>query len=96
MMKKLNVAGFSLVEVIIAFIIIAVGSGAMVQLHRGYLRQEASNTLREQAMHLAENKLDDLRTFDVIRTTSGKIAYQDINTNAGGTISAGVKTLAEG
>lgn len=96
MMKKLNVAGFSLIEVIIAFIIIAVGSGAMVQLHRGYLRQEASNTLREQAMHLAENKLDDLRTFDVIRTTSGKIAYQDINTNAGGTISAGVKTLAGG
>ena len=93
---KRTAAGFILIEVIIAFIVIAVGTSALVQLHRGYLRQEANSGMREQAMHLAENKLDDLRTFKVVRTTAGKFAYQDIAANLGGTISAGVKTLGGG
>ena len=80
---KRTAAGFILIEVIIAFIVIAVGTSALVQLHRGYLRQEANSGMRELAMHLAENKLDDLRAFEVVRTTAGKIAYQDIGNNLG-------------
>lgn len=70
-MNRQRTSGFSLIEVLIAFMVIALGSASLVQLHRGYLRQGSNSTQREEAMHLAENKLDDLRTFEVLRTTSG-------------------------
>ena len=95
-MNRKHISGFSLIEVIIAFLVIAMGSASLVQLHRGYLRQESNSTQREEAMHLAESKLDDLRNFEVLRTTSGKIAYQDIGNNTGGTIVAGSRTLTTG
>ena len=95
-MNRQHTSGFSLIEVLIAFMVIALGSASLVQLHRGYLRQESNSTQREEAMHLAENKLDDLRTFEVLRTTAGQIAYQDIGINLGGVISAGSHTLSTG
>lgn len=95
-MNRQRTSGFSLIEVLIAFMVIALGSASLVQLHRGYLRQGSNSTQREEAMHLAENKLDDLRTFEVLRTTSGQIAYEDIGINAGGIISAGTHTLSTG
>jgi Tfp pilus assembly protein PilV len=95
-MNRKQLSGFSLIEVIIAFLVIAMGSASLVQLHRGYLRQESNSTQREEAMHLAESKLDDLRHFEVLRSATGKIAYQDIGLNAGGTIAAGTRTLTTG
>lgn len=95
-MNRKHISGFSLIEVIIAFLVIAMGSASLVQLHRGYLRQENNSTQREEAMHLAESKLDDLRNFEVLRSATGKIAYQDIGNNAGGTIAAGTRTLNTG
>ncbi|GAB3232714.1 hypothetical protein [Pseudaeromonas pectinilytica] len=38
-------------------------------------------------MHLAENKLDELRSFTTLATTTGQFAYQDIQTNVGPTVS---------
>ena len=95
-MNRKHLSGFSLIEVIIAFLVIAMGSASLVQLHRGYLRQENNSTQREEAMHLAESKLDDLRNFDVLRSATDKIAYQDIGNNTGGTIVAGNRTLTTG
>ena len=95
-MNTKHITGFSLIEVIIAFLVIAMGSASLVQLHRGYLRQESNSTQREEAMHLAESKLDDLRNFEVLRSATGKIAYRDIGNNAGGTIAAGTRTLNTG
>lgn len=97
-MNTKHITGFSLIEVIIAFLVIAMGSASLVQLHRGYLRQESNSTQREEAMHLAESKLDDLRHFEVLRSATGKIAYQDIGNNTGGTstILAGTRTLTTG
>ena len=50
-------------------------------------------------MHLAENKLDELRSFTTIKTTVGEFAYQDIQTDQGnaidgdGTLTAGSHTI---
>lgn len=85
--------GFGLIEVLVAFVVIATGAAALVKLQGAYLRSTAESGTREAAMHLAETKLDDLRSFEVVATTSGKVAYQDIGNNTGGQLAAGSHTV---
>ncbi len=85
--------GFGLIEVLVAFVVIAAGAAALVKLQGAFLTTTAESGAREAAMHLAETKLDDLRTFEVVSTTTGKVAYQDIANNLGGNILAGTQTI---
>lgn len=80
--------GFSLLEVLIAFAIIMISIVSLVSLHRFYIKSEVDASILNGAMQLAQNKLDDLRTFDSIETSGGVIAYNDIGENTGGTIAA--------
>lgn len=82
--------GFSLIEVMLAFIIVAVSAAGLVKLQNSYMKQEGSSSARESAMHLAENKLDDLRSFTTLATTTGQFAYQDIQTNVGQSLTNGL------
>lgn len=99
MMNIKTTRGFSLIEVLLAFIIVAVSAAGLVKLQNSYLKQEGSNSARESAMHLAENKLDELRSFTSVKTTAGEFAYQDIQTDQGnaiggdGTLTAGSHTI---
>lgn len=99
MMNIKTTRGFSLIEVLLAFIIVSVSAAGLVKLQNSYLKQEGSNSARESAMHLAENKLDELRSFTTIKTTAGEFAYQDIQTDQGnaiggdGTLTAGSHTI---
>lgn len=87
-MNRINIhRGFSLIEVMLAFIIVAVSAAGLVKLQNSYMKQEGSSSARESAMHLAENKLDELRSFTTLATTTGQFAYQDIQTNVGPTVS---------
>lgn len=79
-------SGFSLLEVLIAFAIIMVSIVSLVSLHRFYIRSEADSAMLNGAMQLAESKLDDLRMFDSVATSSGVTAYNDIANDTGGTI----------
>lgn len=56
-------AGFGLIEVMLAFIIVAVTSGALLQLNKVYLEYSRDGAYREVAIRLAESRLDELRTF---------------------------------
>jgi type II secretory pathway pseudopilin PulG len=90
-MNRIHISrGFSLIEVMLAFIIVAVSAAGLVKLQNSYMKQEGSSSVRESAMHLAENKLDDLRSFTTLATTTGQFAYQDIETNVGQSISNGL------
>lgn len=90
-MNRINIhRGFSLIEVMLAFIIVAVSAAGLVKLQNSYMKQEGSSSARESAMHLAENKLDDLRSFTTLATTTGQFAYQDIQTNVGQSIANGL------
>ena len=70
--------GAGLLEAMIALFVIAAGIVVLMKFqaeilhHRGYLSQQS------EAVQLAENKLDDLRNYSVIATTSGSKAYDDI------------------
>ena len=85
--------GFGLLEVLIAFVIITVSVVALLSLQNSYLKNENNLTIRNGAMHLAESKLDDLRTFDSLASATGVVAYNDINNNTGGTITAGTVSV---
>jgi len=90
-MNRINIhRGFSLIEVMLAFIIVAVSAAGLVKLQSSYMKQEGSSSARESAMHLAENKLDDLRSFTTLATTAGQFAYQDIQTNVGQSLTNGL------
>ncbi len=94
-MKLVGQRGFGLIEVLVAFVVIAAGAAALVKLQSAFLTTTAESGAREAAMHLAETKLDDLRSFEVVATTSGKVAYQDIGNNSGGQIASGAHTIGQ-
>lgn len=84
-MNLIKQQGIGLIEVLVAFVIVATSAVALVGLQNHFMQTEDESTSREIAMHLAETTLDELRTFDSINTAPGSDAYQDIATNSAGT-----------
>ncbi|MFC3203834.1 prepilin-type N-terminal cleavage/methylation domain-containing protein [Alteromonas oceani] len=85
----MHTRGFSLIEVMIASLIIMLGVTGFVTLQSAYMRSDADTNLRQVALQLAQEKFDDLRQFEVVETTAGVSAYNDIANNAGGAIASG-------
>lgn len=53
--------GFGLIEVMIAFVLVAVTAGSLLQLSKHYLEYSRDGRSREVALRLLESKLDQLR-----------------------------------
>lgn len=81
--------GIALLEVLIAFVIVTVSVVALYQLQNKYLRNEITTSTRLTALHIAESKLDDLRTFSGLTISGSLPTYDSIGDNTGGTIAAG-------
>lgn len=71
--------GIGLIEVLIAAVIFALGSLALVQLQGKFFKSSSAANARSVAMSIAQEKLEDLRG---IAPTSG--GFDTIVTNAGG------------
>jgi prepilin-type N-terminal cleavage/methylation domain-containing protein len=82
-------SGFSLLEVLIATAIMLFGVAGYVQLQSHYIKLDYTLNLRQQALTLAKQKLNDLRSFSVVHSSAGQKSYQDIQTDTGGDITAG-------
>lgn len=87
-------SGVALLEVLIAFIIVTVSMVALYQLHSKYIQTEISSSARLSALHLAQSKLDDLRTFSSLTSTTsaandGLPSYDGMDDDVGGTLAAG-------
>lgn len=85
--------GVALLEVLIAFVIVTVSVVALFQLQNKYLQNEIASSTRLTALHLAESKLDDLRTFGSLTVSAGVPAYDDIINDKGGTIASGAVSV---
>ncbi|WP_298720057.1 prepilin-type N-terminal cleavage/methylation domain-containing protein [uncultured Oceanisphaera sp.] len=76
--------GFGLIEVLLAFIVVAVTAGSLLQLNKSYLEYSRDGRSREVALRLAESKLDEIRYF------KDQQGYQDITGGTESTILDGV------
>jgi len=85
--------GFSLIEAMVALVLLVGGMALAVHLLVASARSAGTDQAMSVALGLAQEKTDDLRDYEVLPTTTGKIAYQDITDNAGGQIASGTSTV---
>ena len=84
-MNLIKQRGVGIIEVLVAFVIVATSAAALVGLQTNYMKTEDDSTARETAMHLAESTLDDLRMFDCRETSASCTdSYQAIASNTTG------------
>lgn len=99
MKNKIYINGFSLVEVMIALVVLAVGILGISHLQTKVIRSASDANARAIAATIAQNKVDDLRSFVHLTTENiptdpppspaNSVAYVDIKANEGGLIEAG-------
>lgn len=70
--------GLSLIEILIALLILAAGVIALAKYQGDMVRNRAEVNQQNYAMELAQDKIENLRHYEVITTTAGKKAYDDI------------------
>lgn len=87
-------SAFSLIEAMVALVLLVGGLALAVHLLVASARSAGTDQAMSVAFALAQEKMDDLRDYEVLPTTSGKIAYQDIANNAGGSIASGTTTVS--
>src|SRR5690554_1031052 len=70
--------GFSIVEALVAFIVLAVGLLALLSFHNTSQRRQADAKVRTEAVALAEQKLNELASF----VAAGDPRLSPLNTGA--------------
>jgi prepilin-type N-terminal cleavage/methylation domain-containing protein len=81
--------GVSLVEVMVALVILMIGATGLSALQVQILRTLQSSEQQARALALAQGKLEELRSFTSIHHRPGTTAYQDITADHGGLWRAG-------
>ena len=77
-MKMQKNAGFSLVEALIAFLILSIGIAGAAKYQSYLIQNSALSKQQTEAVLLGEQKMEDFRSYETLNTTSGKFAYADI------------------
>lgn len=95
--RILEESGFSLLEVLITLVVLAVGLVSLAKFQGTAIENGSLAKARSVAAHLAQEKLDDLRNYEVLITThpttgavlgcnvNDKVRYQCIKGDEGGT-----------
>lgn len=87
-------SAFSLIEAMVALVLLVGGLALVVHLLVASARSAGTDQAMSVALGLAQEKMDDLRDYEVLPTTVGKVAYQDIANNAGGQIASGTSAVS--
>ena len=95
-MKLIKQRGFSLIEVLIAIVIFAVGMLALAALQGALSRSASDANLRTTAVNIAERTIEDLRGFGRIDTDPAGLilAYEDIAVSMGTPITDGAMSFS--
>lgn len=70
--------GFTLIEAMVALVIVGFGMLVVVGMQMMLNRNAEVARERSEATRLAEEKLEDLRSFTTIATTAGQLAWNDL------------------
>jgi prepilin-type N-terminal cleavage/methylation domain-containing protein len=83
--------GYSIMEVLIAIVIFAIGMMALAQLQGSLTRSSANANVRTVATNIAEETIENLRGFAQLDTDPAGVlpAYEDIATTSAGTETRG-------
>lgn len=92
-MSRQRARAFGLIEALIALVVLVTGLGVAVKFFATAVRDAGGDLSLSVAVGLAQEKLEDLREYEVLPTTAGKVAYQDIAGNAGGRLASGGVSL---
>ena len=84
--------GFSLVEVLVASLMIMLGVTGFVTLQSEFVRADSQLNLRNVALRLAQEKLDDLSLL----SQQSHAQYRLIDTNQGGAVQSGAMAVVLG
>lgn len=82
--------GVSLVEVLVTLVVLGVGLISMAKLQPTVMENSALARARAVAVQLAEQKIEDLRSFNKLNS-----AFQGIGSNLGGTLPSGPVNLSD-
>lgn len=85
--------GFSLVEVMVTMVVISIGVLGHVSFQRVVYRDTGLAGTRNVASELAAEKLEDLRGYATLGSETGVFAFEDIASNAGGSLGSGTVTV---
>lgn len=77
-MNRMKTQGVGLVELMITLLVFSIGIVALLKYQSNYFYYYDISKQRSEAMSLAKNRIATLRDFEVIPTTTGKVAYTDI------------------
>ena len=75
-------AGFTLVEVLIAVVVVSIGALALGSLQVALSRHADAARQRTEATQLAISRLEELRGFEQVLTEAGKQAYADFRSGS--------------
>ncbi len=103
-MKNVHEGGFGLIEVLITLIVLAVGLVALAKFQGTAIESGSLAKARTVATHLAQQKLDDLRDYELLIETDAsgvaiacnatdRVSYRCIATDAGGNKQGGALLL---
>lgn len=74
--------GITLLEVLITIIVLTTGMLGLVSLQRQLWYHGNFVKQQTQALVLAQQKIENLRSFEVLNTTGGSTAYDDITSGS--------------
>lgn len=75
-------AGFAMVEVLVTLLILAGGLLAVGKFQGTLIENSSLAKQRTEAVMLGQQKIESLRAYEVLTTTTGKFAYADIATGS--------------
>lgn len=79
--------GFSLVEALVALLILGFGLIAVAKLQTTLMENSGLSKQRTEATRLGQEKMEQLRAFEQLSTATGKFAYADIVTTTSDAVS---------
>lgn len=86
--------GFTLIEAMVALVLLVGGLALAVHLLVASARSAGTDQAMSVALAMAQEKMEDLRDYEALPTTTGKTAYQDIANNAGGSLASGTSAVS--
>jgi len=83
-MKRKHEAGFTLVSVIMAVVILSIGIMALGRSQAMLVRAQAVSAHRDVALGIARNYIEEVRSRTAVPASEGAVAVDETGTLAGG------------